>query len=67
MTGGGTVYLFHPLTNKARAWLALHCPPDGEHQYLGNALAIEHRFVADIVQLATDDGLLSATPNQGRN
>ena len=44
ITGGGTVYLLHPLTPKASAWLALHCPPDGEHQYFGNALAIEHRY-----------------------
>lgn len=63
----GTVSLFHPLTGQADDWLRLHCPQDGEHLYFGNALAIEHRFVADIVQLATDDGLLPATHNQGRN
>ena len=63
----GTVSLFHPLTNRADDWLRFHCPPDGEHQYLGNALAIEHRFVSDIIQLATDDGLLPAVPTQGRN
>jgi hypothetical protein len=63
----GTISLFHPLTNAADDWLRLHCPADGEHQYLGNALAIEHRFVADIIQFAADDGLLPATPNQRRN
>ncbi|MGD0087824.1 MAG: hypothetical protein ABSC24_11935 [Verrucomicrobiota bacterium] len=63
----GTISLFHPLTNRADDWLRLHCPPDGEHQYLGKALAIEHHFVSDIIQLATDDGLLPAVPNQGRN
>jgi hypothetical protein len=57
MTGGGTVYLFNPLTIKAKAWLAEHCPPDGEHQYFGNSLAVEHRFVADIVAQAELDGL----------
>ncbi|MGA9778818.1 MAG: hypothetical protein WBS33_11170 [Verrucomicrobiia bacterium] len=63
----GTVSLFHPLTNRADDWLRLHCPADGEHQYLGNALAIEHRFVSDIFQLAADDGLLPATPSRMRN
>ena len=63
----GTISLFHPLTIQADDWLRLHCPHDGEHQYLGNALAIEHRFVSDIVQFATDDGLLPASPNQRRN
>jgi len=29
LTGGGTVYLFRPLTQKAKEWLAVHCPPDG--------------------------------------
>ena len=63
----GTISLFHPLTNRAADWLQLHCPCDGEHQYLGKALAIEHRFVSDIVQHAIDDGLLSATPSRMRN
>ena len=52
LTGGGTVYLFYPLTEKARTWLVLHCAPSGEHQYLGDALAVEHRFVSGIVAQA---------------
>jgi hypothetical protein len=63
----GTLSLFRPLTDSATDWLRLHCPDDGEHSYFGKALAIEHRFVAGIVRLATDDGLISATGNQGRN
>jgi hypothetical protein len=51
--------LFHPLTGAAAAWLRLHCPADGEHLYLGRALAIEHRFVSGIVQLAVQNGLTS--------
>jgi hypothetical protein len=62
----GTVSLFHPLTNRAGDWLRLHCPLDDEHQYFGNALAIEHRFVSDIVQLASGDGLLCAKPDRRR-
>jgi hypothetical protein len=67
LSNHGTISLFHPLTNRADDWLRLHCPPDGEHQYLGNALAIEQRFVSDIAQLATDDGLLPATSSRMRN
>jgi hypothetical protein len=58
VTGGGTVYLFHPFTEEARQRLAEHCPPDGEHQYFGDALVIEHRYVASIVELAIRDGLI---------
>jgi hypothetical protein len=68
LAGGGTVYLFHPLTEKARAWLALHCAPSSEHQYLGDALAIEHRFVSSIVAQAQLDGLKPSQPgNEGRS
>jgi len=56
----GTVSLLHPLTDLANDWLRLHCPRDDQHQYLGNALAIEHRFVSEIVKLASADGLLLA-------
>jgi hypothetical protein len=63
----GTVSLFHPLTNSAADWLRLHCPCDGEHLYFGDALAIEHRFVASIVQRAIGDGLSSATLNARSN
>jgi hypothetical protein len=57
LTGGGTVYLFHPLTKQAREWLALYCAPSGEHQYLGDALAVEHRFISGFVAQAQLDGL----------
>jgi hypothetical protein len=29
-----------------------HCPADGEHQYLGPNLAVEHRYLDSILQLA---------------
>ena len=57
VTGDGTVYLFHPLTEDARQWLAEHCPLDDKHQYFGDALIIEHRYVASIVESAIRDGL----------
>ncbi len=61
ITHHGTVSLFYPLTDKANDWLRLYCPPDGEHQYFGEALVIEHRYVSNILELAIRDGL---TPPQ---
>lgn len=55
VTGGGTIYLLHPLTDAAREWVAEHLPEDA--QRLGNAIAIEHRFVGNIVDGARNDGL----------
>jgi hypothetical protein len=57
---GGSVSLFHPLTDAARSWLAEHCPEDGEHQYWAGALCIEHRFTGSLRELAIKDGLVPA-------
>jgi hypothetical protein len=56
--GSGTVYLFQPLTEKAAAWLKEHFPPSSDHQYLGDSLAIGHRYISDIIVLAIFDGRL---------
>jgi hypothetical protein len=53
----GTISLFYPLTQKARQWLAAHCPAGPEHQYLADALAVEAQYVADLLQHAQEDGL----------
>jgi len=58
--GSGTVYLFHPLSATAQAWLAAHCPPSADHQYLGQNLAVEFRYAADIIRRAIRDGLTPA-------
>lgn len=55
--GGGSLYLFCPLTSAAREWLETHCPADGEHQYLGPNLAVEHRYISSIINYAINDGL----------
>lgn len=57
MTGGGTVYLFHPLTQNAKDWLHHHCPAGSDHAYHGDALAVENRFVSTIVIQAAMGGL----------
>jgi predicted thioesterase len=58
VTGEGpftTVYLLHPLTDAAREWVAEHLPEDAMR--LGNAIAVEHRYIGDIVDGARNDGL----------
>lgn len=54
---GGTVSLFVPLTNAAAEWLAEHCPDCADHQYLGRNLAVEARYLDDLIQFAVGDGL----------
>ena len=58
--GSGTVYLFEPLSKSAQAWLENHCPAGNNHQYLGRNLAVEFRYVEEIVHLAIRDGLTPA-------
>ena len=55
--GGGSLFMVRPLTDAGKAWLAEHCPADGEHQYLGSALACEHRYIYNLVQGMRGDGL----------
>lgn len=52
---GTTVFLLHPRTDAAREWVADHLPEDA--QRLGNAIAVEHRYIGDIVDGARNDGL----------
>ncbi len=55
ISGSGTIYLFHLLTETACDWMDWHVSED--RQMLGAALAVEHRYVADIVQGMRADGL----------
>jgi predicted thioesterase len=58
VTGEGpftTVYLLYTLTNAAYEWVAEHLPEDATR--LGNAIAVEHRYIGDIVDGARNDGL----------
>ena len=52
-----SISLLHPLTARAGEWLAAHCPSGDEHQYFGYALAVEARYVPDILQRVAEDGL----------
>lgn len=43
----GTIWLFTPLTPAARQFLSEHI--QGDAQYFGDSLAVEHRYVSDLI------------------
>ena len=53
--GGGTVYLLHLHSREARDWVEQNVR--GERQMLGQGLAVEHRYVLDVVLGMRADGL----------
>ena len=57
LINSGSLYLFVPLSVAAQDWLAEHCPSGLEHTYLGPNLAVEHRYIQDLVDHAVADGL----------
>ena len=55
ISGGETVYLLHPLTRAAHAWIAEHLPADALR--LCGAVAVEGRDIGDVVGGVMADGL----------
>jgi hypothetical protein len=53
-----TVYLLRPLTPAAFDWIDEHIPEDA--QRLGNAVAVEHRYISSIAEHVVADGLVIA-------
>lgn len=51
----GTIWLFTPLTSAASQFLSEHIQNDA--QYFGPSLAVEHRFVYDLLIGLRDHGL----------
>jgi len=51
----GSIFLLTPVTQAAREWVAEHIPEDAPA--LGNSIAIEHRFVGEVLAGITNDGL----------
>ena len=51
----GSIDLLTPLTPEAQAWMNENIPDDA--QWFGSGLAVEPRYVPDIVQGMIDDGL----------
>jgi hypothetical protein len=51
----GTIFLLTPLNSAAREWVNAHLPDDA--QTWGDALVIEHRYMAAIADGIHGDGL----------
>jgi hypothetical protein len=52
----GTIFLFQPLTEVAKDWIAEHV--GGETTYFGSALVVEHRYAGDLARGMVNDGLV---------
>ena len=52
----GSIFLLRPRTPAANVWVSEHLPEDA--QSFGDAIAIEHRFISDIVRGIQGDGLV---------
>jgi hypothetical protein len=51
----GSIFLLQPHTVTAREWIDENLPEDA--QYFGSAVAVEHRYILDIVDGIKGDGL----------
>jgi hypothetical protein len=52
----GTVFLFNPLTPRAKEWMLQNVHPDA--QWFGTTLVVEHRFAWALAHGMQDDGLV---------
>jgi hypothetical protein len=52
----GTVFLFCPLTPRAKEWIDEHVQSDA--QWFGNALVVEHRYASGLAHGMKAEGLV---------
>lgn len=52
----GSIFLLVPISLAALEWVEANIPDDA--QRLGRSIAVEHRYIWDIVAGATADGLV---------
>lgn len=51
----GSIYLVRPVTAEASEWLHATAP---DAQWLGNSLAVEHRYITDVIAAIQDAGFV---------
>lgn len=56
VTGGGTLYLVFATSPVGEAWVEEHVPADA--QRFAGGVAVEHRFIRDLILGARADGLV---------
>ena len=54
----GSIFLLKPQTDSATSWVEEHIPEDA--QRLGNAIAVEHRYIGAFAEGIISDGLVVA-------
>jgi hypothetical protein len=54
----GSIVLLHPLNDDAEKWIETNLPDVQPWQRFGLAIAVEHRFIADIVEGIRADGMI---------
>ncbi|HYL15260.1 MAG TPA: hypothetical protein VEV41_19635 [Terriglobales bacterium] len=54
----GTIFLFKPLTPRAKQWIAYHVQPDAT--WFSNVLVVEHQYAWALAVGMQDDGLVLA-------
>ena len=52
----GTVFLFNPLTSRAKEWIDENVQPDA--QWFGTSLVVEHRYAWGLAQGMKQNGLI---------
>ena len=57
VTGGGTTYLFDPVSERAKDWVEDHVAYEPWQSY-GGAIAVENRYIHGLVEGARRDGLV---------
>ena len=53
--GGGSLYMLRPVSRRGSRWIADNIADDATR--FGGAVAVEHRFILDVVRGAVSDGL----------
>jgi len=51
-----SIYLLTPITPEAKEWIEENVSEDS--QWLGNGLAVESRYLSDLVSGMSEDGLI---------
>jgi hypothetical protein len=52
----GSIFLFQPLTSRAKRWIAENVQPDT--QWFGDALVVEHRYAVELAAAMRHAGLV---------
>ena len=52
----GSIFLLRPVSAAASDWVSEHIPEDA--QWFGDAVAVEHRYIGDIVRGIQNDGFM---------